>query len=468
MVRTKKINWRVASVPSTLLFMCGAMACAIHAAEFYTIIGPDSRPMVVPRVTSEIKKTEVHKQVSDSKPALTQSSKNNPHGVQAAQAEPLSELSKMEQPQHTSVPVNQTAVSHAKPLAQKPVPVIPTQNTALTSIAVTELQQPPAAKVEIQKSMPVNRLSDQDARKASAITVQQSEAKPALENVVEPLHQPATIATDSMSATSVERALHQVEANMAFEKASRLAAPPNTSSHTSVSNGFLEVNGERYVKNEYLEGQEFNLENKKRFYVMPEGVVDKELGAPRLQVIEREKGVNKGVLNRLFNTQQKDESSVITLSTQYYPIAKEQVVQSLGQACYRDKKIQKAKVLKAQQDVNVWARQPLKDQFDYEVVAVQAGIQNVQLSSYAASQHQPSFYWPFVVFLDQSGCVIEGVTGFKNQDRAGNTYRYAVMDGLLQLPAQTRYIFMTPLLSAVDVEDQKLSNQGQIKLTAIR
>jgi hypothetical protein len=173
-------------------------------------------------------------------------------------------------------------------------------------------------------------------------------------------------------------------------------------------------------------------------------------------------------LDRLFNTQQKDESSVITLSTQYYPIAKEQVVQSLGQACYHDKKIQKAKVLKAQQDVNVWARQPLKDQFDYEVVAVQAGIQNVQLSSYAASQHQPSFYWPFVVFLDQSGCVIEGVTGFKNQDRVGNTYRYAVMDGMLQLPAQTRYIFMTPLLSAVDVEDQKLSNQGQIKLTAIR
>ena len=144
------------------------------------------------------------------------------------------------------------------------------------------------------------------------------------------------------------------------------------------------------------------------------------------------------------------------------------MVQSLGQACYSDKKIKKVKVLKAQQDVNVWPRQPLKDQFDYEVVAVQAGIKNVQLSSYASSQDQPSFYWPFVAFLDESGCVIEGVTGFKNQNREENKYRYAVMDGMLQLPTQTRYILMTPLLSAVDVEDQILSNQGQIKLTAIR
>ena len=272
------------------------------------------------------------------------------------------------------------------------------------------------------------------------------------------------------TAKQVDRALHKIEANTAIEKATRLTSPPTAVpvSSKSTSDGFLEINGDRYVKNEYLEGQEFNLENKKRFYVMPEGVVDKELGAPRLQVVEREKGVNQGVLDRLFKSTQPAESSVITLSTQYYPIAKDQVVQSLGQTCYSDKKIKKAKILKVQQDVNVWPRQPLKDQFDYEVVAVQAGIKNVQLSSYASSQDQPSFYWPFVAFLDESGCVIEGVTGFKNQNREENKYRYAVIDGMLQLPTQTRYILMTPLLSAVDVEDQILSNQGQIKLTAIR
>ncbi|WP_165493942.1 putative pilus assembly protein FilE [Acinetobacter sp. ANC 4178] len=450
---------------SSTWVLCGMMALSANAGEFYTIIGPDGRPMVIPRVPAETQKVEAQSQVAlPSKPKIEQEKtkvKDVP-SVQVVQPMPKAQVvvpptgvaEKVEsqvktKPQLTEVQKNPVVV---QPEIVDQSKSIPPANNEKKLTSVESKVAVIAKSAEIPKQVN-EQLSQQ-------ITTFQ---KPPLE-----LAQPSI--TQKATSAQVERALHKIETNVAIEKATQLKSKHETSSVStqSTQEGFLEINGDRYVKNEYLEGKEFNLENKKRFYVMPEGVMDKELGPPRLQVVEREKGVNQGVLDRLFKKNNPVENSVIALSTQYYPIAKDQVVQSLGQSCYRDKKIQKAKLLKAQQDVNLWPRQPLKNHFDYEVVEVQTGIKNVQLSSYASSQNQPSYYWPFVAFLDDSGCVIEGVTGFKNQDRAENKYRHAVIDGMLQLPTQTRYIFMTPLLSAVDVEEQALSNQGQIKLTAVR
>ncbi|TCB67920.1 putative pilus assembly protein FilE [Acinetobacter sp. ANC 4178] len=459
--KAKRFTW----VSSSTWVLCGMMALSANAGEFYTIIGPDGRPMVIPRVPAETQKVEAQSQVAlPSKPKIEQEKtkvKDVP-SVQVVQPMPKAQVvvpptgvaEKVEsqvktKPQLTEVQKNPVVV---QPEIVDQSKSIPPANNEKKLTSVESKVAVIAKSAEIPKQVN-EQLSQQ-------ITTFQ---KPPLE-----LAQPSI--TQKATSAQVERALHKIETNVAIEKATQLKSKHETSSVStqSTQEGFLEINGDRYVKNEYLEGKEFNLENKKRFYVMPEGVMDKELGPPRLQVVEREKGVNQGVLDRLFKKNNPVENSVIALSTQYYPIAKDQVVQSLGQSCYRDKKIQKAKLLKAQQDVNLWPRQPLKNHFDYEVVEVQTGIKNVQLSSYASSQNQPSYYWPFVAFLDDSGCVIEGVTGFKNQDRAENKYRHAVIDGMLQLPTQTRYIFMTPLLSAVDVEEQALSNQGQIKLTAVR
>ncbi|WP_374531810.1 putative pilus assembly protein FilE [Acinetobacter sp.] len=447
------------------------LALPAHAGEFYTIIGPDGRPMVIPRVPSETKhvetKTQLEPQQVEKIESGLSSTKQMP-SIQTAVPVAKTQISQVQ----TAAKVKEETVTEPKPQSLKGKPSIFAQpSEVVENVPVKTVAHPAKLKTQVESSVAVSVQPVETPKQASPVLVtnmspqEVSSSAPAKDLALSNKNTQTTT-----TAKQVDRALHKIEANTAIEKATRLASPPTAVpvSSKSTSDGFLEINGDRYVKNEYLEGQQFNLENKKRFYVMPEGVVDKELGAPRLQVVEREKGVNQGVLDRLFKSTQPTESSVITLSTQYYPIAKDQVVQSLGQACYSDKKIKKAKILKAQQDVNVWPRQPLKDQFDYEVVAVQAGIKNVQLSSYASSQDQPSFYWPFVAFLDESGCVIEGVTGFKNQNREENKYRYAVMDGMLQLPTQTRYILMTPLLSAVDVEDQILSNQGQIKLTAIR
>ncbi|WP_158654347.1 putative pilus assembly protein FilE [Acinetobacter sp. ACNIH2] len=441
------------------------MALSANAGEFYTIIGPDGRPMVIPRVPAETKKVEAQSQVELPSKQKTEQDKIKVKDAPSAQVvQPMPKVQVVVPPTVAVEKVEsqvktkpQIAEVQKNPVVVQPEIVDKSKSIPSTDHAITINDVEPQVAVTAKSTEIPKQVNEQLSQQ---VTTPQT---PPVEFVQSAVTQKATSA-------QVERTLHKIETNMAIQKATQLKSKQETSSMSSepLQDGFLDINGDRYVKNEYLEGQEFNLENKKRFYIMPEGVVDKELGPPRLQVVEREKGVNQGVLDRLFKKNNPVENSVITLSTQYYPIAKDQVVQSLGQSCYRDKKIQKAKLLKVQQDVNLWPRQPLKDHFDYEVVEVQTGIKNVQLSSYASSQNQPSYYWPFVAFLDESGCVIEGVTGFKNQDRAENKYRHAVIDGMLQLPAQTRYIFMTPLLSAVDVEEQALSNQGQIKLTAVR
>ncbi len=103
------------------------------------------------------------------------------------------------------------------------------------------------------------------------------------------------------------------------------------------------------------------------------------------------------------------------MAADYYRVNQAEAIESLGQQCFAERKKNKAKTLKAQQDLNLWPRAPLTEKFDYELVKLEGNIQNIQIKSYATKQNQPTFYWPFVVFLDQKGCVIEGAGGFRNQ-----------------------------------------------------
>ncbi len=234
------------------------------------------------------------------------------------------------------------------------------------------------------------------------------------------------------------------------------------------TDAFSIINGEKYIRNEYLEDKEFNLEGKKRFYAMPEGVIDIKHGATRLQLVEREKGVSKSIVQSLFKKNQKKESGPITLSSTYYRISQADVIESLGQQCIQDKKIKNAKTVSLDKEVNLWPRVPLKDQFDFEIVKVANAIQNIQINSYASRQQDPTFYWPFVVFLDANACVLEGAGGFKNHDAAASFTSHEKIEGVIHLPLNSQYILLTPLASAIDLENRALINQGQLKLIAIR
>jgi hypothetical protein len=135
------------------------------------------------------------------------------------------------------------------------------------------------------------------------------------------------------------------------------------------------------------------------------------------------------------------------LSASYYRISGEDAASSLGRQCFQGKKISKAKNLKLQSEVNLWPRAPLNDEFDFEIVRVEGALKNIQISSYASKQHNPAFYWPFAVFLDRQGCVLEGAGGYKNNG-AGPDYLYRErIEGVIQVPDKTEYILLTPLLS---------------------
>ncbi|WP_227509874.1 putative pilus assembly protein FilE [Acinetobacter sp. NCu2D-2] len=251
-------------------------------------------------------------------------------------------------------------------------------------------------------------------------------------------------------------------------KLENISSTPKPQLQTPVKNGFEQLDGEDYVSSEFLEDKEFNLEGRKRFYTMPEGVMDSKGGSVRLQTIEREKGVSQTVLNRLFGAKSQEDTGPIVLASSYYRVSQEDAIQGLGQSCFKDKKLKKAKALIQNKDVNLWPRAPIKDEFDYEVVKIDSVFKNIRIQSYASKEKDPTFYWPFVVFLDENACVLEGAGGYKNQQSEANLIEFKNIEGVIQVPKNSHYILMTPLASAIDVDQYGLSNQGQIKLSVIR
>lgn len=399
---------------SSLWALSLGSASVSYANEFYAIIGPDGRPMVVQRK-------------AETRPAAKKEAV--PVNKTQAQSRASSALNPA-QPQ-VQIPVSE-------PVRAPAVAVVPTVSTVPTQ---------PVTTVKLTESIP--------QKTPDTAVVEQPVVTPVVSATTKPVS-----ASSSPTITSV---IPQTESQKVL-KTVQADQPDRTS-----SSGFTEMEGEQYVNNEYLEHSEFNLEGKKRFYMMPEGVVDSKLGggATRVQVVEREKGVGQSVLDRLFKKRQPESVKPMVLSSTYYRIAQADAISSLGQSCFNNKKIKHAKTLAVQKDVNLWPRAPLTDEFDYEVVKLEGDLRHLQVNSYASKTRQPTFYWPFAVFLDAQGCVIEGAGGYKSQDTQSTLLQHEQVEGVIQLPAQTRYLLLTPLASAIDMENRQLSNQGQLKIIAL-
>ena len=404
--------WLSAGLPLASLLLLSAT----HAGEFFTIIGPDGRPLVVP----------ANNQVNESKAkTATQIADKNTSSVSAVAAP------KPEQPAPTNATSQQAIVV--------PTPTAPTitPQTALAQ-SNTAQSEPVKALSETRLAAPSTATSPVQSTTNQATLVQQSPPKP--QN------------TPQAIASTVPQAAAQ--------------QPAGNASNTSA---FTVIDGQQYVNNEYLEQKEFNLEDKKRFYVMPEGVIDKNGNAVRLRTIEREKGVNRSFLDKVLARDNKaDTEKTLVLASTYYRMSKSDVETTLEQSCFSGKKFKKPKELLSQDELALFPKPPLKDIFDYELVKLSDTVQNVKITSYAASDVKPTFYWPFVVFLNEQGCVIEGVSGFKTEQLPATMLQHTAIQGLIKLPVQTRYLLMTPQATALDVDASGLSNQGQITLTAIR
>lgn len=426
--------------PVWLVLGLGLTISTPYAASFYTIIGPDGYPMIVQKppesekkqkapqkkpeaitqvVTSDVQNTQIESPTKQKNSSIAPS-------VDAQAKTPQVRVEQSSQKQQQRVETN---VSLAPPVESTHVPVVPSPQSTTTLLK---------AKVEATQKVPVPRQSTQ----AKITEVERSD-----------LNQ-----SNSQPSNSMVTAVKVLEPKSAESKVS---APQEK---VQDNQNFAMIDGEKYVNNEFLEESEFNLEGKKRFYMTPEIGV----GHSRFETIERKKGLSLSFMERMLD---KDPTprKPIALSSTYYRLPKDEVVKNLEQSCFSGKKIFKAKDLSIKnQELGVWPTAPIKESFAYEVVKLDGQVNNVLLTSYASSTKVPTYYWPLVVFLDQQGCVIEGVSGFKNEDINANDLQYASMEGILKKPSNATYMFLTPLSSAVDVEDRQLTNHGQIKLSVIQ
>ncbi|MGY6626595.1 putative pilus assembly protein FilE [Acinetobacter johnsonii] len=405
-------------MPSSLCLL-GWISNASFAGEFFTIIGPDGRPMVVQGKASE----STEKQV---KPGRKQEEKET-HEVSEVR-----------------VPVLMSARESA------PQPIQP-----VTEMKAHLPDTKPAPKKELSAEKQVTSSTVIQAERPLSKTETKVLVQQKVIETIQQIPQAEVGSTQPIQPTSTPQNITHTN-------------PVSAEKPDASSNMFSQMDGADYVRNEYLEDREFNLEGKRRFYTMPEGVIDHKTGATRFQVIEREKGVSKSVLNSMFKPKQKDNLAPIALASTYYRMSQQDTIDSLGQTCFKDKKLKKAKSLQANHDINVWPKKPIKENFEFEIIKVDSNIQNIQLNSYASTQNDPTFYWPFAVFLDQNACVLEGVGGFKNDENSPSMLSHEMIAGILHVPEQSHYLLLTPLSSAVDVEHKVLTNHGQLKLIAIR
>lgn len=389
-----------------IFFVAIASNSAIYADGFYTIIGPDGRPMIVPskRVERTVTPSKVLK---------------NPE-------------IKTPRPEQQVLPETS--------LKSKELPKVITKssNTAPTAPTVSIKKQSTVSK-QTKISKEESKIIDQKSSLATTkekTLIKHSASQRKTEEKVEPNSLPPLSKDIVTSSASV-------------------APKKDETKYTT-------IDGVEYVNNEYLENQEFNLEGKKRFYIMPDG-----LG--RTESIERKKGVGQSILDNVLHRSQEDQVSSVVLAPTYVRLSHKELASTFeNDLCFINGYNKSIKKLSQNKEVGLWPRKPLKEKFEYEVIKVDSSIKNIQVASYATTNDKPVYYWPLAVFLDEKGCVIEGASGFKSKSYPATILQHASILGVLQVPERTHYIMLTPLSSAVDMPDQELSNQGQIKISVLR
>lgn len=444
----KLIQIKVKTSVVSLLLLSYSWAVPTSAADFYTIIGPDGRPMIIKN--KDVAAPEARERRSNTKPEKsTQSTNQNSNYSQHKQNVEI----KIEQESQVKVVENSFQNNDQKKARiQKNVNQVVDLNSNPLGEEKVKI---PSFKNNLDETSTTQKKSIDQIKKnqAAALSKNKSDSSTQKKNI-QPLD-------NTSSKTMIQSSKLPIKIDNLSQN-----AEIKTEKKSSVDSGnFTMIDGVQYVDNEFLEEKEFNLEGNKRFYIVPDSSVT---GGRNFETVEREKGVTKTVLSKFLKNTQTTQKPIV-LATTYARLNKEEVIETLEQACFNGRKINKSKTLSLDKDeIGFWPVAPVKENFSYEVVNLDQNVETIHLSSYASSQKNPTYYWPLVVFLDQKGCVIEGVSGFKNEDIHSNNRAYSALAGILKKPDNARYLFMTPLAESIDIKNQKLSNTGQIKLSVLR
>lgn len=399
-----------------LVLWCHHAAFAADSARsgFYTIVGPDGQMIVIDRnaaSTSAKKSSDTQPSIASQTPAHSSWSLFKHFGLNKKQASA------------DNNPLNANA-GLANPPAQSA--------TSTSSSSMNSKTLDNHAKMSVADRVPVSDMLDRE----TDLTLRQNT------NV-----QLDTTPSQFKNAVENSSSVRQITS-----PASSVKQPA-----TVASQPITIIDGEQYVDSEYLEQREFNLEGKKRFYNLPDGLGGHE-------VLAREKGVDMTV----FRQQKIDKPQVVDLSKNYQRIPQAQIVALTGTQCFSNKQLKHAKLLRADETLDFWPKPGFEPKFDFVVAKLEQPMSDIQFTSYASSVNQPKFYWPLPVFLDADGCILEGVNAFYQNTLAATPTMHQALQGYLHIPQNTQYILFTPLEAAADLSQTQLTDKGQVRLTPIR
>lgn len=227
------------------------------------------------------------------------------------------------------------------------------------------------------------------------------------------------------------------------------------------------LSGETYIDSEYLEKREFNLDEKKKFYAVPDG-----LGGT--QIVERVPGAIDEPKKSDRDVVQKNGElpALVTLSDQYQRVPATEITPLIGMKCLSIQALRQPKIMRDQQII-LWPRSdaPRVNNhagLNYVVVEFRSNTRDLSLQSYSPNERQSDYYWPLPIFLDADGCVLEGVNGFYQKTLPSTILQPSILVGTLHVPENARYMMLTPLIEAIDLPNIKLSEVGQVRLIPLR
>ena len=218
------------------------------------------------------------------------------------------------------------------------------------------------------------------------------------------------------------------------------AEPKQEINGSSLKQGTRQLDADTYVDTELLERKNFNVEDKKRFYFLP----NTGFGT---QVVESK----DGVVNAPIVSQELVKPTAY-VSSNYLPLSVEDVQRWYPQLkqCMSQSDIKKhSKPLKDSH--NVWVKPPLiPDIFEFdEFLALSSAtpvIKQLRVVSFANSDKKPAFYLPIMVFLGETGCPVAGVWQYWSRAHIATDKQYASVEGLINIPAHSAYVlFYRPI-----------------------
>ena len=271
---------------------------------------------------------------------------------------------------------------------------------------------------------------------------------------VSPVQPVAPLAAAPTSTTPISTKAAQ-PASPVTSASAVVPAKPVEPARSVAPSPFEEFGGQQYVDTAYLEQREFNLDGKKRFYSLPDG-----LGGT--QVIERESGV------RLSSVVPQFESTpAVSLAASYRRVAPNALVELTNQQCLAAKQLKEAKLLN-DKPVDFWPVPSFQPKFEFVLAELAPDLRNIHVMSYTSTSRRPSYYWPLPIFLDQRGCILEGVAGFYQSKIPATWLQQAALQGHLAVPKDARYVLLTPLVEAAELSGETLADRGQLRLTPLR